>query len=173
MSLYLVYHYQKSINWRLLPVSAHLCLSTFLCLLSFAVLQQRTVHPSNIWQDPAAALFHSLRAVQIDDSIERISGSPLATREPKHCVSSAEFNRGTMLDTYSSPSKSAGIGNLNMSSTNSSPHAERHKQIMESPTWRRKDSFVRQVHAQVDDPFVSSGNGPTSGPGKYLYYLIR
>jgi len=111
--------------------------------------------------------------VQIDDSIERISGSPLATREPKHYASSADFNRGTMLDTYSSPSKSAGIGNFNMPSTNSSPHAERHKQIMESPTWRRGHGFVRQVHAQVDDPFISSGTGPTSGPCKYLFYLIR
>lgn len=149
------------------PCTLHVCLPFCLPFPCDPVAAHSS--SSNICQDPTAALFHSLRAVQIDDSIERISGSPLAIREPKHYASSADFNRGTMLDTYSSPSKSASIGNFNMPSANSSPHAERHKQIMESPTWRRGDGFVRQVSAQVDDPFVSSGPGPTSSPGKYLF----
>ncbi len=101
--------------------------------------------------------------MQIDDSIERISSSPVASRETKHYASSADFNRGTILDTYSSPSKS---GKFNMPSANSSPRAERHKQIMESPTWRRGEGFVRQVHAQVDDPFISPGPGHAPSPGK-------
>lgn len=125
--------------------------------------------PANICEDPTAVLLQSLRAVQIDDSIERISGSPVASRETKHYASSGDFNRCAVVDIYSSPSKSASIGNFNMPSADSSPNAERHKQIMESPSWRRGDGFVRQVHGQVDDPFVSPGPGHASTPGKYFY----
>ena len=125
---------------------------------------------ANICQDPTAALLQSLRAVQIDDSIERISSSPAAAHESRHFALSADLGRGKMLDTYSSPSKSAGIGNLNIHSANSSPTVERHKEIMESPSWRRGDSsFVRHVRAQVDDPFVSSGPSQDPTSGKLLF----
>ena len=106
----------------------------------------------------------------MDDSIERISSSPVTARESQRYASSADLGRGKMLDTYSSPSKSTGIMNLNVPSANSSPTAERHKEIMESPSWRRgNSSFVRHVHAQVDDPFVSSGPGQDPSSGKLLF----
>ena len=40
-------------------------------------------------------------------------------------------------------------------STNSSPTTSRHQEIMESPSWRRGEGFVRQSPG-VDDPFVST-----------------
>ena len=127
---------------------------------------------ANICQDPTAVLLQSLRAVQIDDSIERISSSPITGRDSQRYASSADLGGGKILDTYSSPSKSTGIANFNIPSANSSPTAERHKEIMESPSWRRGDSsFVRHVHAQVEDPFVSSGPGQDPGSGKCFFLL--
>ena len=127
-------------------------------------------HPAYACEDSNTALLHSLRAVQIDDSIERISSSSAVSRDTKHYPSSEDFNHGNIRDTYSSPSKSASIGNFTLPSANSSPNAERHQQIMESPSWRRGgDSFVRHVQAHVDDPFVSSGTGDASSPGRSFF----
>ena len=123
-------------------------------------------------EDSTAALLHSLRAAQIDDSIERISSSSAVTRETKQYASSADSNRGHIHDVYSSPSKSASIGNFTLPSANSSPSAERHQRIMESPSWRREDSFVRHVQAQVEDPFVSSGTNHASSAGKRFFSPI-
>lgn len=50
-------------------------------------------------------------------------------------------------------------------STNSSPTTSRHQEIMESPSWRRGEGFVRQS-AGVDDPFVSTRAAQDSSLGQ-------
>lgn len=105
----------------------------------------------------------------MDDSIERISGSPVSMRQDKHYAQSerrADVTRGSVFEIFSSPSKSGSIGKLhNQASANSSPTTERYKNIVESPSWRREEKFVRQTQ-QADDPFVSGANaGRKSNPG--------
>ena len=50
-------------------------------------------------------------------------------------------------------------------STDSSPTASRHQEIMESPSWRRGEGFVRQS-AGVDDPFISTRTVQDSSLGE-------
>lgn len=117
---------------------------------------------------------HSLRTTQIDESIQQISGSPSAIREGKHYAQSerrAENTRGSIIvEMYSSPSKSATADIvLHNSSEKSSPNANRYKQIVESPSWRRGENFVRQSRDQSEDPFVTNANaGQNPGQGKFL-----
>ena len=103
-------------------------------------------------------------------------GSPRAIREGKLYAQSerrAENNRDSIVEMYSSPSKSATADViLHNSSEMSSLNANRYKQIVESLSWRRGENFIRQSRDQSEDPFVTAADsGQNQGQGQFL--LIR
>lgn len=120
--------------------------------------------------DPTQALADSLKAAVLDDSIQFISISPAGARETQSSLVSDR--RDTSIRTnalaLASPSSSndmARHGAGYTPSNNSSPTARRHQEIMESPSWRRGEGFVRQS-ARVDDPFVSNRTSQGSSQGE-------
>ena len=106
----------------------------------------------------------SLRAVQIDDSVERVSGSPNAARRLKRAVRSADVTCGTNVEAFNSPPKATG-------SAKSTPSSSRYKQAINSPNWRNKNGFVRGDRNQVDDPFGPSGS-PSKVSGQGMCLLV-
>lgn len=114
----------------------------------------------------------------MEDSARQISGSPGAIRERKNHSQSerrADSTRAGVVKVYSSPSKSspADVRLLNASAS-SSPNASRYKQIIESPSWRRGENFVRQSQDLSEDPFVTSADaGQNSTQGKQLLIATR
>ena len=69
---------------------------------------------------------------------------------------------GVPIDLYASPSKVGSIETM-------SPNAGRLKQIAESPSWRRGETFVRQSQDHADDPFITSANSAQAqNQGKHL-----
>lgn len=103
-----------------------------------------------------------MKAAALDDSIQYISVPDVhGQTQPQHLASSMRRN----LPALSSPASSTDRVRFGPSSANSSPTANRHQEIMQSPSWRRGEGFVRQS-AGVDDPFVSNrtlGRSPHEG----------
>lgn len=112
--------------------------------------------------DDSAALIHSLRNIQVEgEPASCLSGSPLEAHDGKDCSLAecrAEKNQGPIIrSVYTSPSDSNTTVNiLHHGSAKSSPDADRYKQIVESPSWRRGENFVRQSRDRSEDPFVTS-----------------
>ena len=120
--------------------------------------------PDECSSDTAAALINSLQRVQIDDAFESTAGSPLLPRAGKLRAQSERradlADRTALSEILPSPSKSSIIESLHRhGSTNSSPNASRRKEILESPSWRRRHDFVRRSRDQSEDPFISGNSG--------------
>ena len=106
-----------------------------------------------------------MKAAALDDSIQYISVSDIQGQTQPQLLTNS-IRRA--VPAGSSPTSSNGVARFGpgyTASTNSSPTASRHQEIMQSPSWRRGEDFVRQS-AGVDDPFVSSravGRSPSQG----------
>ena len=111
--------------------------------------------------DPTNALANSLKAAAaLDESIQFISMSPAGARKAQSSAQSEQRHNAISSNTRrlaDSPSSNGILrrGAGYSASTDSSPTTSRHQEIMESPSWRRGEGFVRQS-AGVDDPFVST-----------------
>lgn len=107
------------------------------------------------FEDSTTALIQSLRNAQLEDSCELASDSPVQIHTGKHRTQSerrAEVPRGGVpVELYTSPSRTGSMETI-------SPHTSRLEQIVQSPSWRRGESFVRQSRDHADDPFVTSAN---------------
>ena len=118
-------------------------------------------------------MIHSLRKVQLgEESTEHLSGSPVEAYDGitrPLTERRVEKSQGHVVTSvYASPSKSNTTESfLHPESAKSSPDADRYKQIVESPSWRRGENFVRQSRDRSEDPFVTSTTtGLAPGRGK-------
>jgi hypothetical protein len=114
-----------------------------------------------------------MRKTQLEgETGEHLSGSPIEARDSKNrsfAEQRGEKTQGRVAGSvYASPSKSNETENcLCHTSTKSSPDTDRYKQIVESPSWRRGELFVRQSRDRSEDPFVTStAPGLISASGK-------
>ena len=131
-----------------------------------------------VFPDDTAALIHSLRKAQVEEEAtsERSSASPIEAHNGKNRPlpeRRAEKKQSRVAaSVYASPSNSNTTESfLCHESAKSSPDADRYKQIVESPSWRRGENFVRQSRDRSEDPFVTST--PTVlAPGRSKWYHI-
>ena len=106
-----------------------------------------------------------MKAAALDDSIQYISVSDSQGQTQPQLLTNS-IRRAVPAGL--SPTSSNGVARFDpgyAASANSSPTTSRHQEIMQSPSWRRGEGFVRQS-AGADDPFVSSravGRSPSQG----------
>ena len=107
-------------------------------------------------------MIHSLRKIHLgEEPGEHLSGSPVEAHDGKNrslaeCRLEKPHDR-VIKSVYASPSNSNATENfLHAQSAKSSPDADRYKQIVGSPSWRRGENFVRQSRDRSEDPFVTN-----------------
>lgn len=115
-----------------------------------------------MFADDTTALIRSLRKSQLEEETsEHPSASPIEAHGGKNRPLTERRVEKTQsrvtASVYASPSNSNTTESLlRHESAKSSPDADRYKQIVESPSWRRGEIFVRQSRDRSEDPFVTS-----------------
>lgn len=131
-----------------------------------------------MFSDDTAPLIHSLRKARLEEeTLEHSSESPFEAHNDKNfplVERRVEKGQGRVAaSVYASPSNSNTTESLlRHESAKSSPDADRYKQIVESPSWRRGENFVRQSRDRSEDPFVTSSN-TVLAPGRGKLCQIR